>query len=152
MIFRLNYTKARYQSVRNDALEHNFGHVYPTYDDIRGYCKQHCRPVIHSDDKMTWSSVQDNADHQVRRLLEINPSLKATCVARHEAGWSLYKILKGGLGTDSSISICKIMNNCGFIYKYALRSFFYQNSMLNVHLDFSLILNSSKNKAEKTCF
>ena len=99
MIFRLNYSKTDYQSIRNDSVKRNFGNVYPTYDAVRGYCKNNCRPVIHSAENVTWSSVQDNADHQLRRELEINPPLLSACIARAVTGWSLYKVIKGGLGT-----------------------------------------------------
>ena len=108
MIFRLGYTKEGYQSIRNDAVRQNFGQVFPTFGNIRDYCKQHCRPVIQSNDNMTWSSVQANADHQLRRQMEFDPKLKSECVTLAQDGWSLYKVQKGGLGTIIIRSKCNI--------------------------------------------
>ena len=99
-IFRLNLTKKQYQSERNDAMERNFGHVYPIYDDIRGYTKNHCRPIIYSDRNTTWSEVQANVDHQLGRQIQLDPKLEALCVARAVTGHDLSFLFKWGTGKD----------------------------------------------------
>ena len=82
--------------MRNGALERNFGEVYQTWDNVRNYCKTKCRPIIHSDDEMTWCEVQAILDHQMGRQLEIDPKLEAACVARHVTGHSLSGVFQWG--------------------------------------------------------
>ena len=90
-------TQRSYQDERNDAIRRNFGDVYQTWDKVRDYCKSKCRPVIYSDDKMTWSSVQSNMDHQMGRQLEIDPSLEAALVARHVTGHQNSLVFQWGM-------------------------------------------------------
>ena len=94
----MSLSKKDYQSERNDAVERNYGKVYPTWDKIRDYAKKHCRPVIYSDKNMTWSEVQANVDHQLGRQLD--PKLEALCVARAVTGHDLGFIFKWGLGKE----------------------------------------------------
>ena len=100
MIFRKNYTKERYQETRNEAVERNYGHCYPTYDAIRDYRKKYCRPVIYSDKNMTWSEVQANANHQLGRQFELDPALEALCIARAITGHDLTFYIKWGMGKE----------------------------------------------------
>ena len=96
-IFRLGLTQRQYQNDRNDAIERNFGQVYHPWNAVRDYCKTKCRPVIHSEERMTWSSVQDNLDHQISRQLEINPSLESTIVARAITGSHISNLFEWGM-------------------------------------------------------
>ena len=96
-IFRLKLTKKDYQNERNDAVTKNYGNSYHTWDNIRNYCKTKCRPAIFSDDEMTWSSVQDNMNHQLGRQLEIDPALESTLVARHITGHTNSFVFQWGM-------------------------------------------------------
>ena len=107
----MGYTKRTYQWARNDAVERNYGSTLQPWDNVRNYCKNYCRPVIHSNDEMTWSSIQSNLNHQIKRELEINPALEAKLVARAATGHDLSLIFQYGLGTNLNNNFYLEFNN-----------------------------------------
>ena len=94
-IFRLKMTQRDYQDFRNDAIAHN-NEPPNTWNKVRDYCKTKCRPIIHSNEEMTWCSVQSALDHQLGRQVEISPSLEASIVARHVTGHDLSFVFQWG--------------------------------------------------------
>ena len=82
--------------MRSGAIERN-ANIYPSYRSIFDYRKANCTPkgIVFGDDEVI-CSMQSTLNHQLSRLLEVDPDLEVTVSHYSDEGFQIEYLYKFG--------------------------------------------------------